>query len=257
MTRAFRHELLKLRRPTMLLGSFGVMTAIAILGVILTMARAGTGRADISIATLSQPDGFAAMMQRGTELLGIVALGIVAIAVAQDYSTGMLRSMLMRQPRRLRLLGGKLAADLAFTVAAMAVAMLVSFGVALAIGPSRGVDTSQWLHAGLLTTVAQFGAELLITFAFGVFGAALAIVLRNPATAVMVGVAWSLPVEALLGRLWSSVENWLPVHQLTIIGARGQGPDYSLATALLLASGFVAAAIALTGTLFQRSDVTA
>ena len=255
MLRTFRHELLKLRRPTMVLGSFGVMTALAILGVVITFTRAGTGRADISIATLSQPDGFAAVLQRATELLGVVALGVVAIAVAQDYSTGMLRSMLMRQPRRLRLLAGKLAADLAFTVAAVVVALAVAFGVALLLGPSRGIDTSQWLHAGLTTTLAQFGAEALVALGFGVFGAVLAIVLRNPATAVIVGIAWALPIEGLLGRMWSSLEQWLPVHQLSVIADRGQGA--SLATALLLAGAFVAAATIVSGALFWRSDVVA
>jgi len=255
MFRAFRHELLKLRRPTMLLGSFGTMSALALLGVVITITRAGTGRADVTLASLSQPDGFAVMMQRGTELLGIVALGVVAIAVAQDYSTGMLRSMLMREPRRLRLLAGKLAADLLYATAAAVVALAVAFVVALAIGPAKGVDTSQWLHAGLLTTAAQFGAEALVALGFGVFGAVLAIVLRNPATAVIVGVAWSLPVETLLGRVWSGLEQWLPVHQLGVIADRGQGA--TLSTALLLAAGFAGAAIIASGALFRRADVLA
>jgi ABC-type transport system involved in multi-copper enzyme maturation permease subunit len=255
MVRAFRHELLKLRRPTMVLGSFGAMIVLALLGVVITVTRAGNGRADVSLASLSQPDGFATMLQRATELLGIVALAIVAIAVAQDYSTGMLRSMLMREPRRLRLLAGKLAADLAFTVAAVAVALLVAFGVAMLIGPSRGIDTAQWVHAGLGTTLAQFGAELLVSLGFGVFGAALAVVLRSPATAVIVGVAWALPVETLLGRVWSGLEQWLPVHQLEVIASRGS--DATLSTAFLLAAGFVAAAACLSTTLFVRSDVTA
>ena len=257
MYRAFKSELLKLRRPTMLLGSFGVMVALAVLGVIITISRAGSGPEAVSIASLSAPDGFATGMQRASELLGIVALGVVAVAVAQDYSTGLLRSMLVREPRRLRLLAGKLIADIGYTVVAVLVGLAVAFGVALAIAPSKGIDTSAWLHSGLTTTLAQFGAEGLLALGFGVFGAVLAIVFRNPATAVIVGFAWSLPIEGLLGRTWNSLEQWLPVHQLDVIAARGHGPDYSLATALLLASGFVAAGIAASATLFHRSDVTA
>jgi len=255
MLRAFRHELLKLRRPTMLLGSFGIMAAMALIGVVITITRAGSGNADVSLASLSQPDGFAAMMQRGTEMLGIVALGVVAVVVAQDYSTGMLRSMLMRQPRRLHLLAGKLAADLLYTTAAAVVALGVAFVAALAIGPAKGVDTSQWLHSGLLTTAAQFGAEALVALGFGIFGAVLAIVFRNPATAAIVGIAWSLPVEGLLGRVWSSLEQWLPVHQLSVIAARGQGA--TLSTALLLAAAFAAAAAVASATIFRRADVLA
>jgi ABC-2 type transport system permease protein len=257
MMRAFRSELLKLRRPTMLLGSFGVTAALAILGVVITFSRAGSGAEGVSIASLSAPDGFAAGMQRANELLGIVALGIVAIAVAQDYSTGMLRSMLMREPRRLRLLAGKLAADLAYAVAAVMLALAISLGVALAFGPSRGIDTSQWLHSGLSTTLAQFGAEGLVALGFGLLGAVLAIILRNPATAVIVGFAWALPIEGLLSRLWSSLAQWLPVHQLDVIASRGQGQDASLATALLLAAAFAGAGVLISATLFHRSDVTA
>lgn len=255
MLRAFRHELLKLRRPTMLLGSFGIMAAMSVIGVMITITRAGTGNGDVNLASLSQPDGFAAMMQRGTEMLGIVALGVVAVVVAQDYSTGMLRSMLMREPRRLRLLAGKLAADLLYTTAAAVVAMAVALVTALAIGPAKGVDTAQWLHSGLLTTVAQFGAEALVALGFGIFGAVLAIIFRNPATAAIVGIAWSLPVEGLLGRVWSSLEQWLPVHQLSVIAARGVGG--TLSTALLLAAGFAAVAAVASATIFRRADVLA
>ncbi len=256
MTRAFRSELLKLRRSSMALGSFGTMAALALLGVIITLTRAGAGKASVSIASLNQPSGFADMMQRGTELLGVVALGVVAIAVAQDYSTGMLRSMLMREPRRLRLLGGKLLADLSFTVAAVVVAMVVAFVAALAIAPTRGIDGSQWLGSGLGTTLAQLGAEALVALGFGIFGAVLALVLRSPATAVIAGVAWSLPIEGLLSRVWSSLEDWMPVHQLSIIAGRGQD-NTSLATALLVAGAFAVGALIVSGTLFQRSDVTA
>ena len=255
MVNAFRHELLKLRRRSMLLGAGGSMIAIAVLGVIITMTRATSGRGDVTIATLSQPDGFAAMFQQASPLIGIVALGIVAIAVAQDYSTGMLRSMLVREPRRLRLLAGKLAADLSFTVGWVAVALVVALGVGLAIGPSRGIDTSQWLNAGLGTTFAQIGADTLVALGMGVFGAALALLLRNPAPAVIAGIAWALPVESLLGRIWSSLAQWLPVHQLDVIAARGT--TAALGTAFLLTGAFVAFALVLSGIVFRRSDVTA
>jgi hypothetical protein len=252
MVRAFRHELHKLTRPTMLLGSFGVMVALGVLGVVIGFSRAASAGA---LASLSQPDGFATSLQKATVLLGVVSLGMVATAVAQDWSTGMLRSMLVREPRRLRLLAGKLAADLGYTAVAVLAGLVVALLAALVVGPSQHIDTSQWLRSGLGTTLSQLGLEALVALGFGALGAVLAMILRNPTAAVIVGVAWMLPVEGMLTRIWSSLEQWMPAHNLTVIADRGAGG--SMATALLAAGGLVAAGIAASATLFRRGDVTA
>jgi ABC-type transport system involved in multi-copper enzyme maturation permease subunit len=254
MSRAFRSEWFKIRRPAVLLGGLGSMIAVALLAVILTIVRADNGRGAVTVAHLSQADGFSQMMSRASDLLGIFALGIVAVAMAQEYSNGTLRALLMREPRRLRLLGGKLLANLVYLAGSVLVAMLLALLVAVIAAPSKGISTSAWFGAGLGTTMSVFGNMVIAAVGFGVFGALLALLTRAPAPAVIAGVAWILPVENLLANAWPNVGHWLPGQQLTAIIAGGNtisGYTWALALGLSMA----AVAVAASATLFWRRDV--
>lgn len=255
MIRAYRSEWLKLRRPGMLLGGLGAMVGFAIFGMVLAVVRADSGRGDLTIARLSQPDGFAAIMQRTSDFLGIIALGIVAIAVAQEYSHGTLRNLLVREPRRLRLLGGKVLATLTFLLGLVVLATAAALAVGFAIAPSKGIDTSGWLGSGLRDTVGTTVDVGLATLGYGIFGAMLGLLLRSPAPAVIIGVAWMLPLENALTAAWNSVGHWLPSQNLGAIVVHGNNVS-SFTFALTLSAVFVAAAAALSGALFQRRDVS-
>ena len=255
MIRAYKSEWLKLRRPGMILGGVGAMVAFAILGMVLAVLRADSGRGDLTIARLSQPDGFASIMQRTSDFLGIVALGIVAIAVAQEYSHGTLRNLLVREPRRLRLLGGKLLATLTFLMGVVLLATAAALVVGLAIAPGKGIDTSGWLGSGLRDTVGTTVDVGLATLGYGIFGAMLGLVLRSPAPAVIAGVAWILPLESALTASWNSVGHWLPGQQLTAIVQHGNNIS-SFTFALALSAAFVMAATIASGAIFQRRDVS-
>jgi ABC-2 type transport system permease protein len=254
VSRAFRSEWLKIRRPAMLFGGLGVMVAFAIVGMIIGVLRADNNRGALTIFRLSQPDGFAFMLQRTEEFLGIVALGWVAVATAQEYASGTLRNLLVREPRRLRLLAGKTLANLLYIVISVAIASGVALAVALIAAPTKGIDTSGWLHAGLGDTVSTMGNLLLAATGFGVFGALLALVLRSQAAAVIAGLAWILPVENLLTAAWTSVGHWLPGQQLGAIAASGNNVS-TYGWALGLGAAFVAAAVAGGGALFKYRDV--
>ena len=253
MTRAFRSEWLKIRRPAMLLGPLA-MVGFAILGTVLGLTRADRGTGELTIARLSQSDGCAVMLQRTVDFLGIIALGIVAIAVAQEYSHGTLRNLLVFEPRRLRLLAGKIVATLLFVAVSVAVAIGVALTVALLVAPSKGIDTYGWLHSGLGTSLAAMGDLVLAVLGFGLFGALLALVFRSPAPAVIAGVAWTGPIENLLTAAWQSVGHWLPGQQLAAIADRGNSvSSYGWAVGLSLA--FAAVAVGVGSTLFQHRDV--
>jgi ABC-2 type transport system permease protein len=255
VTRAFRSEWFKIRRPGVLLGGLGGMVAFALLAVILTVARADNTHSEIGITALSQPGGFASILQRGSDFLGIFALGVVAVATAQEYSHGTLRSLLVREPRRLRLLAGKTLANLVYVCASVLVASLIALVVALAIAPGKGISTSAWLNAGLGTTASTIGNMVIAAAGFGILGALLALVTRAPAPAVIAGVAWILPVETLLTRAWPNVGHWLPGQQLQAIVAGGNtisGYGWALALGLSL----VAVAAIASGALFRLRDVS-
>jgi len=253
MIRAFRSELVKLRRRSMLLGAFGATLGFSVLGNILAVYRAGRENG-LTVARLSQADGYTAVLQRSEIFLGVVALGIVAIATAQEYSHGTLRNLLVREPRRIRLLAGKTLANLLFVAATVVVGMTVGLIVAELIAPSKGIDTAGWLGSGLGSTLGSAGNVLLAVTGWGVFGAMLAIVLRSPAPAVVIGFAWALPVENLLTAAWSEVGHWLPGQQLAAIAARGNSVS-GYTWALGLGAAFVVTAAVGSATLFARRDV--
>jgi ABC-2 type transport system permease protein len=254
MSRAFRSEWIKIRRPAMLLGGLGVIVLFSILGVIIGIARADAERGPLTVARLSQPDGFAFILQHTEEFLGVIALGIVAVATAQEYASGTLRNLLLREPRRLRLIAGKTLANLTYVALSVALATGVALAVAMIAAPIKGVDTYGWLHSGLGDTLSTMGNLLIAVTGFGVFGALLALVTRSPAVAVIAGVAWTLPLENLLTAAWSSVGHWLPGQQLAAITASGNSVS-TYGWALGLGAAFVAASVVAGGALFQRRDV--
>jgi ABC-type transport system involved in multi-copper enzyme maturation permease subunit len=256
MVRAFRSEWLKILRRGMLLGSAGTMTALAILGVVLVTVRAKSGRGDLSVARLSQADGFSFLMSHTGEMLGVIVLGTVAIAVAQEYTHGTLRSLLVREPRRIRLLAGKLAANLVFVAAGVTVAFAAALATGLILGPSQGVDTSAWLGSGLGQTLSTGGTLVLGALGYGLVGCMLGVVLRSPAPAVVVGLAWALPVEGLLSSAWSSLGDWLPFRQFEAIIQQGTS-TISYGHALAMGTAYAAAACVAAALLFRRRDVLA
>src|SRR4029077_1690446 len=112
----------------------------------------------------------------------------IAIAVAQEYQHGTLRSLLVREPRRIRLLSGKLAANLVFVAAGVTLAFLAALTTALILGPSQGVDTSGWLGSGLGQTLSTGGSLILGTLGYGLVGCLLGVTLRSAAPAVIAGI---------------------------------------------------------------------
>jgi len=107
---AFTSEWTKLRRWTLLLSTFIGLAAAASLFVILLFAQAPAagGGGLPSLQQLARPNGLIVGVTRATMLLGIVAFGIAAAQTASEYSLGTLRQVLVRQPRRVTLLAGKM-----------------------------------------------------------------------------------------------------------------------------------------------------
>ncbi len=263
MRRAFWSEWGKLRRRGMAYAAAMVSFAVALavgLGVGTaangTTPQIGPGSQGLDIAAIISSDGFARELAGSATLVGVIMLSIFAFAFASEFSLGTLRNLLVRQPRRLRLMTGKLLALSMFSAAALVVAMVFALAVGLAAAQARGLDTSAWFTGvGLRETLAAGGRLLLAALGWGVLGALLGLVLRSPAAAIAVGVAYALPLENLLIAAWRSGANWLPGQLLQAI-AEGGTDSVPFARAVLLFAtyatlGLAAAAVALT-----RQDVT-
>jgi ABC-2 type transport system permease protein len=262
MLRSFRSEWIKLRRPGMILGGAGTIIGFAILTVVLTLTTAsstptdqGPGGQSLTLAQLATADGLASILASAATFIGVIALSLFAISIASEYSQGTLRNLLVRQPRRVRLLAGKLLALASFTTIAVLVAGVAAVTVALLVAPAQDISTSAWFtSAGWTALGAGLGNLLLATLGWGLLGTVLALVLRAPAAAVGVGLAYALPGELLVTAAWADGARWLPGQLLDTLAQGGTAAVTYGWAGLLLALYAVVAVVAAT-TLFTRRDV--
>ena len=260
MPGVFISELMKLRRPVLLLGGGAVLLGFIALVTVLGLDRVTGGSLGqflrpIVLAELSQPGGLVLGLQRGGPLMGIVVLGIFAAAFGAEYSTGMLRNLLVREPRRLEFLAGKYLALLLFGAAVVLAAAIVSIAVAFAIAPSRGIATGAWTSAaGIAAVWTAIWHLILAALGFGTLGAALAVILRSPVAALAVGVVWVLPAEAILTAAWADGQYWLPGQLLQNLAAGGSASVPIGRTLITLAVYWVVVVVG-TSVLFVRRDV--
>jgi ABC-2 type transport system permease protein len=262
MIRSFRSEWIKLRRPGMILGGAGTIVGFAILTVALTLTTASAAPTDeggpgggVTLEQLAATDGLAAILATAATFIGVVALSVFAISIASEYSQGTLRNLLVRQPRRVRLLAGKLLALASFTTIAVLVAGVAAVTVALLVAPAQDISTSAWFSsAGWTALGAGLGNLLLATLGWGLLGTVLALVLRAPAAAVGVGLAYALPGELLVTAAWADGARWLPGQLLDTLAQGGTSAVTYGWAGLLLALYAVVAVVAAT-TLFTRRDV--
>ncbi|HEX3947447.1 MAG TPA: ABC transporter permease [Acidimicrobiales bacterium] len=257
---AFRSEWIKLRRPSLFLSTLGGLAAASSLFVILvfTQARAtGGGDGLPNLVQLSQPGGLVHGLNRAAVLLGIVAFGIAATQIASEYSLGTLRQLLVRQPRRVVLLAGKLAGTVSFMLVALVFASVVALLVAVVAAHARHIPTGPWFTTtGVADLLRALGDLALAVVGFSLLGLAVGLLLRSSVAAVIVGFAWLLPIEAVVVRIFPGTEAWLPGSALQLV-AEGGTPGFGYGAALLVAGAYVAVALAGTVALFVRRDVTA
>jgi ABC-2 type transport system permease protein len=262
MIRSFLSEWVKLRRPGMILGGAGTIVGFAILTIVLTLTTASATPTDqegpgggLTLAQLAASDGLASILASAATFIGVVALSVFATSIASEYSQGTLRNLLVRQPRRARLLAGKTLALASFTTIAVLVAGVAAVAVALVVAPTQDVSTAAWFtSAGWTALAGGLGNLLVATLGWGLLGALLALVLRAPAAAVGVGLAWALPGELLVTAAWSDGARWLPGQLLDTLAQGGTAAVTYGWAGLLLALYAVVAMVAGT-TLFARRDV--
>jgi ABC-type transport system involved in multi-copper enzyme maturation permease subunit len=262
MLGAFSSEWVKLRRRSVLLWGLGGGLLFSVFATALTIERTqrsfppGSGaRFHVTIAQLSRPDGFVRGVTTASNLIGVVALCLFAGAVASEYSHGTLCNLLICQPRRWQLLTGKFLALAIFFGAAIMLAIAVGAGVAFWLGPGKGIHTSAWISAAGLDDLGQTILHVcLASLGYGVLGTALAILLRSPSLAIAIGVAYALPGEAIINRLWSDADRWLPGQLLGIL-AHGGASTTSYARAVIILTIYAIVAAVATLVVFMQRDV--
>lgn len=260
MRRSFRSEWIKLRRRAMLLGGAGSIIGFVVFFTVVTILTSSDGEIEgpgITLTALVRDDGLAEALGQTATFLGVVALGIFAIAVASEYSQGTLRNLLVRQPDRRRLLAGKVLALASFAAASVVLAVIVAVAVAPLAALVADVDSDAWYSgSGLLALLAAAGNLALAAIGWGLLGTLLAIVLRSPAAAIGVGAAYALPFELILTSVWSGAADWLPGQLLSTLASGGTATTPYL-QALVVGLWYVGIAGTVATGLFARRDVAA
>lgn len=153
MLAATRSELVRLRRPRLLAGWFGLMGLFALMinTVMFTAASRGTappaGGPGVSFPTavsLAESGGLVAGLSAASNIFGVVTLSFWAVVTATDYSTGLVRLLAAAQPHRWRLVVGKVAALTVVTGVATTVATVVNLIAAWPAARGAGISTSAW-----------------------------------------------------------------------------------------------------------------
>ena len=264
MIRSLRSELVRLRRPGMLIAWFGLMALFATMASTIMFSVAADG-ADLpagapgvsfpTAAELASPDGLMAGMPAAASMFGVVTLSFWAIAVATDYSTGLIRLLVAAMPKRWPLLVGKVAALTILTGIATTVAAMVTVPIAPRAAQGAGIDTAAWANAALETVASTWASTFLALLVWGVIGLAIAYVTRSAAAAISIGVGYVLVVEPMLTRLFDSAPSWLLGSTLTAV-AQGGNTSVSQGTALAWAAVYLTIGLAVAAMILLRRDVT-
>ena len=262
MTRMFRAELLKLRRRRITVAAaIGALlfACIATLAVVLSAepARGGgpPGRGAPTLESLSSAGGIAESFSTGVSFLGILVLVLFVANFGGEFSQGTFRTLLMRQPHRIGLLAGKMAALLLFAGAVLALTEVVSIALALTLAPGQGIATSSWLTLdGLGEAVSAYAGALLGVTAWATLGATLAVLLRSVPLALGIGVAWAGPFEHIVSDVWTNAVQWFP-GLLLESWAVGGTQEVSAAHAALMLTLYVCAAAVTAALVFRRRDL--
>ena len=259
--RVARAELRRFTRPAYALSAVVLPAFFAALVTFLTFnvatgnstAGAPPGGTTVSAATLARHTGYFQGVAQSFTFLGVIVVVLSAMAVATDYGQGTLRNLLVRQPSRWRLLGGKLLA-LAVLVSASAVAASVAGTLtAYLVAGGYGVSTTAWSLASILPRVAGLAGGLL---GWAAIGALLATVLRSVPAAIGIAVGWALPVETIVGAVWKSGKAWFPGGVFEAIASAGTS-TLSLSRALIVGAAYLTVSVAAGLTVFTRREVTA
>lgn len=262
MIASLRAELVKVLRPRVLVIA-ALATAVFSIGsatVVLTSADpAGTpasGRG-VSAATLADAGGGTDVFMTAISFAGVLVFVVFVGVVAIEFSRGTFRTMLLYQPRRVRLLAGKMAGLLLFAAAILAIAELLTWLTARVIAPTQNIDVTSWTTLDALgQALTDYGSALFWVAGYALLGMTVAVLARSVPIALAIGIAWAGPFEHLLQDSWSPAQRVFPGLLLEAFSA-GDTTDVSAARALATVAFYAIAAATVAATVFARRDVTA
>jgi ABC-2 type transport system permease protein len=262
MIAAFRAECRRLVQRRLLLASalavlvFGAGGAAIVLAAAEPASRTARSSFAPTLESLASSGGGTEIFRYAAAFGGTLTFIVFVGLFALEYSRGTYRTMLLQQPRRVALLGGKLAGQLAFAAVVLAALEVAMWLAARLAAPAFDVSTARWTTtAALGSALGDYAMVMLWVTGYAVFGMTVAILVRSVAPALAVAVAWAGPLEHLTNRVWSPAREWLPGLVLEAVGEGGIG-SVSATRAAVTAAAYIVAFAVVTATVFARRDVT-
>lgn len=262
MTNVIRAQLIRLlRRRTIVVAALGaaVYAVVATATVFGSAKHAGLRPTDatVTLETLAGHGGGTQAFATAASFLGFFIFVSFIALMASEFSGGTYRALLLRDPRRIRVLVGQLIGILVAAAAVAALAEVLTFALSFPMAATRDVPTSAWLSLAAAGHALRDYATVMAGIAgWGVLGTTLAVVFRSAPLALGVGFVWAGPFEHIVARAWSAGNQWFPGLVLQSLIAGGTG-DLALGRALLTGALYVGVAAAAGLALTATRDVTA
>jgi ABC-2 type transport system permease protein len=263
MIAAFHAEWTRLSQRRFLLAGAILVLAFAFGGAALVLSaaepasRTDPGALAPTTESLASSGGGTEIFRSAAALGGTLIFIVFVALFSVEYARGTYRTMLLRQPRRVALLGGKLAALLAFAALALAALELAMWVAGLLEASAFDVSTARWASAGALgSAVGDYAMVMLWVTGYAVFGMTVAILVRSVAPALAIAVAWAGPLEHLVNRAWSPAREWFPGLVLEAVGVGGTG-GVTATRAAVTAVAYILVFSLVTAGVFARRDIAA
>jgi ABC-2 type transport system permease protein len=256
--RVARAELRRFFTPTYALAAIVLPLVFSAFTTSLTYNNVGTGQLSspggtaTTMAQLVASDGWFEGVSQSFGLLGVISVVLSAMTVATDYGNGTLRNLLVRQPNRLILLGGKFMALIAIALTISIAATLSGTLTAHFVASGAGVDTAGWVLHSLPSRIVGLAVGL---FGWAAIGALVGTVLRSVPAAIGVSIGWALPIETIIGASSKTVKDWLPGGVFQAVAASGT-PSLALQKAITVGMAYLAIALGAALVVFKRRDMT-
>jgi ABC-2 type transport system permease protein len=265
LARCFYAEWIKLTRPRMIAGTLLALTVIAVGGTAIGIATAddiapgGQVRAPgqpITIAALEQAGGGTALFSQTMGFMQAFLLAVLVGAVAAEFTRGTFRTMLLQQPARARVFGGKIAAIVTFMTAAVLLGEIMSWLTTLAMAPSQGIDTARWMTIdGLQAGIEDFGRAIAYVVGTAVLASMVGILARSIPIGVGIALVWAGPIENIIGDSWEPGPKVFPGLLMRAVINPGSTP-VSTGQALVTLGGYCIVAALVAVVALRRRDVT-
>lgn len=266
LLRAFRSELLKCRSFSMFAGT-GIMLVASTFFAYLTFHQITSGVTGQEVDPLAHAFptslGLITMVGQARSFIIVVALIIVTANLAAEWSQGTWRNLLVREPRRLRLLSGKMLVLLLFVLVSMTLTLVASSVLVLVVAHAQGVQTAAWTSStGISAWLAFFGNEVLCLIGICLLGMLIAVLTRSTGRAVGVALAYVLVPEGIIAMVWNDGSRWFPIRTFNFLPGSvfptdvGPTPPQGYPAALLVALVWMTVFVVGSFVAFRRQDIS-